>query len=101
MLTSVEMKLLRLALDKRAYDGEAENAAVLLIRKLRSRNVEADELFSQTALSEYGYTVMTFGKYQDQMLKDIPISYLSWALGNCCNMNSTLRFAIQQFLTAI
>ena len=32
-LTEIEMKLLRLALDRGAYEGEADNAAIMFIRK--------------------------------------------------------------------
>lgn len=101
MLTSVEMKLLRLALDKGAYDGEAENAAVMLIRKLRSRNAAADDLFSESGerpLTKYGDTVMTFGKYRDRKIKDIPTHYLIWVVNNLNNIDSRLRHAINQFL---
>jgi len=103
-LSDVEMKLLRLALDKGAYEGEAETAAVMFVRKLRERGVRADELFgdaSSTAVTEYGNVKMTFGKYKNEMLKDIPISYLVWAFNNCVNMNAALRTAISKFLEEI
>jgi hypothetical protein len=44
-LTTIEMKLLRLALDRGAYAGESDNAAIMFVRKLRERNAKADELF--------------------------------------------------------
>jgi hypothetical protein len=114
MLTSVEMKLLRLALDKGAYEGEAENAAVMLIRKLRNRNVNADELFKQTSsaynstraeysnrntVTEYGNAIMTFGKHINKPIKEIPINYLTWAYNNCRNMEDSLRYAIHKYIT--
>ena len=103
-LSDVEMKLLRLALDKGAYEGESDTAAVMFVRKLRERGVRADELFgnaSSTAVTEYGNVKMTFGKYKNEMLKDIPISYLVWAFNNCVNMNAALRTAISKFLEEI
>jgi len=97
------MKLLRLALDKGAYEGEAENAAIMFIRKLRERHVKADELFNQTqsttVLSNYGNEKMTFGKYRDEMIKNIPVDYLTWAFYNCNNMDARLKLAIHKFLT--
>jgi hypothetical protein len=114
MLTSVEMKLLTLALDKGAYNGEAENATIMLIRKLRNRNVNADELFRQTSsaynstraeysnrntVTEYGDTVMTFGKYKSKPIKEIPINYLTWAYNNCRNMKENLRYAIHKYIS--
>ena len=106
-LTDIEMKLLRLALDKGAYDGEAANAAVMLVRKLRERGATADGLFggasysSSKAITNYGDTKMTFGKYRDEMIKDIPISYLVWAVNNCSNMDGRLRLAITKFLEEV
>ena len=100
MLTDVEMKLLRLALDKGAYDGEVETACIMLIHKLRSRNAKAEDLFSpkrytntdfftehrkqydnfddidEKDIMPYGDNIMTFGKHKDLMLKEIPIPYL-------------------------
>jgi len=97
------MKLLRLALDKGAYEGEADNAAVMFVRKLRERNASADALFSHsqlnTALEKCGNEKMTFGKYRDEMIKNVPISYLTWAFYNCANMDARLRSAIHKFLT--
>jgi hypothetical protein len=97
-LTEIEMKLLRLALDKGAYEGEAENAAIMFIRKLRERNVKADELFAETPVLKYGNETMTFGKYRNEMIKNIPINYLIWVLNNCANIDMNLRAAIQKFV---
>jgi len=106
MLTPKEMKMLRLALDKGAYEGEADNAGVKLIRELRKRGIKADELFNQptsktntqSSVTELGDTIMTFGKYKGDMIKYIPTNYLTWALDNCKNMKSSLRQAIHKYL---
>ena len=105
-LTEIEMKLLTLALDKGAYEGEAENAAVMFVRKLRERNVKVDDLFVQnqqqppqnTAVSKYGDEKMTFGKHRGEMIKNVPLNYLIWAINNCANMDSKLRLAIHKFI---
>ena len=47
MLTDIELKLLRLALDRAAPDGEYSTAAIMFIKKLRERNATADGLFSR------------------------------------------------------
>jgi hypothetical protein len=99
-LTPIEMKLLKLALDKGAYEGEADTAAVMFIRKLRERSVKAEDLFKPSAETKYGSEKMTFGKYRDKMIKDVPLSYLCWVLDNCVNISSSLRLAIRNFLTA-
>ena len=107
-LTSIEMKLLRLALDKAAYEGEADNAAIMFVRKLRERNATADELFrhSPATISEPsvskcgddGNKKMTFGKYKNEMIKEIPIGYLTWVLRNCTNIDPKLKLAIHNYL---
>lgn len=102
--TEIEMKLLRLALDKGAYEGEADNAAVMFIRKLRERNMTVEELFGQASQtsplkSKCGNEVMTFGKYKGEMIKDVPQNYLIWVLNTCTNIDPRLRLAIHTFLT--
>lgn len=104
MLNDIETKLLRLALDKAAYPGESDNAAVMLIRKLRERNVSADDLFVKSnsgkfnTPSIYGRQRMPFGKYEGEMLANIPEDYLLWALQNCRNMKPNLRNAIKSVI---
>lgn len=104
MLNDIEMKLLRLALDKGAYPGESDNAAVMLVRKLRERNASADELFAQSNpkksnnISVYGQWRMPFGKYKDELLMDIPTDYLLWVLQNCRSIKLNLRHAIKNVI---
>lgn len=102
MLNDVEMKLLRLALDKGAFEDEADNAAVLLIHKLRGRNASADEIISNPQfevtgnISVYGRVRMPFGKYRGEILADIPGDYLLWLLRNCRSIKPELRYAIER-----
>jgi len=105
MLNDIEMKLLCLALDKGAYEGEADNAAVMFIRKLRERNVSAEELIKQPETEQYsddiifyGKIKMPFGQYKDEMLMNIPIDYLIWVLRNCRNIKPSLRNAIENII---
>ena len=108
--TDIEMKLLRLALDKGAYEGESDNAAIMLIHKLRERGVTADGLVfgstnnytqtTTTAVTKCGNEKMTFGKYRNERIKDVPIDYLMWAIYNCSNMDVKLKLAIHRYLMA-
>jgi len=107
-LNEIEMKLLRLALDKGAYEGEADNAAIMLIRKLRQRDVKAEQLFSQSFSQSsqssqsscgIGNEKMTFGKYKNVMIRNVPMNYLVWVLNNCTNIDANLKRAIHKFLT--
>jgi uncharacterized protein (DUF3820 family) len=41
---------------------------------------------------------MTFGKYRDEKIKDVPIDYLLWVMYNCTNIETNLKLAIHQFL---
>ena len=85
-LTAIEQKLLRLALDAGAYEGEADTAAIMFVRKLRERNATADELFRHTPAAipepsvskcgDDGNQKMSFGKYKNEKIKDIPVGYL-------------------------
>ena len=110
-LSPMEMKLLRLALDKGAYEGESDTAAIMFIRKLRERNVTADELFGnaqrdnqQTWVTKHnngGNKKMTFGKYRNETIKNVPTDYLIWVLYNCANIDAELKLAIHQFLAEI
>jgi len=107
-LSDIEMKLLRLALDRGAYEGEADNAAVMFVRKLRERNANADELFGQaqtiivqSSVSKYGNSgnqKMSFGMHNGKMIKDVPIDYLIWVIYNCNNIDPKLKLAIHNFL---
>lgn len=110
MLNDIEMKLLRLALNKGAFAGESDNAAVMFIHKLRERNINADDLFVQPNIFPHystnfnnkdyadGYYTMPFGKYKGEYLEDIPTSYLIWVLENCHSIKLNLRNAIENII---
>lgn len=94
MFTDRERKLLRTALGQGAYDGEIDNAAVMLLRSLRSRGVSAEQveniqpgagetIYVETPQSkpDYGLCIFSWGnKHRGELLKDIPPNYLHWAV---------------------
>lgn len=43
-------------------------------------------------------TTFPFGQYRGKRLKEIPVVYLNWALGNMENMRQPLREAIVRYL---
>jgi hypothetical protein len=89
MLSEKETKLLRLALNAGAFNGESDNAAVLLIRSLRERGAQPEEFaIAGGALAvvepiysrpDYGLIPMPWGKHKGSLFKDIPPSYLIFA----------------------
>lgn len=90
--TEVEIKLLRLVLNKEAAPGEVSTGAQKLIESLRRRGVEAhaiEQAFVQEPLPakrirpDFGLTVMLWGRCKGKRFMDIPPSELrsaiSWA----------------------
>jgi hypothetical protein len=87
MLTETELKVLRLALDPEAIQGEWESAARRLFALLRKRSATAVDFgadFSTVALAaiipqtqpDYGLTEMPYGKHKGELFKDISPWYL-------------------------
>jgi len=69
MLSETEEKLLRLAMDEGAQPGEINSAASLLIRKLRKRQVSADDLIHMLKMEaapapESGWLKYLFGSME-------------------------------------
>jgi hypothetical protein len=92
-LTDKEEKLLRLALDTAAADGEWRNCAHKLLRSWRERRVLAEDVVavpSQTpppppppprsSGPDYGLCTMPWGKHKGKSFRQIPPDYLAWAL---------------------
>jgi hypothetical protein len=106
--SALEQKLVRLALDCAASEGEIQNSAVALIRSLRARGISPDALMTGSELAERrdgrsfgpGDMLMTFGKHRGRPLKRIPTKYLRWALRECDNLQPELRAAIRAVLAA-
>lgn len=90
MLTETELKVLRLALDPKAIQGEWESAARRLFVLLRKRLASADEFgLNENSLAipaipqtqpDYGLTVMPWGKHKGELFKDISPGYLRYQL---------------------
>ena len=105
MLTKKELKLIALALNKGAYENEADNAAVALIRELRKRGATIEDFMpgkpsymarrTNVPVDIYK-VVMDFGVHKGKRLEEIPLDYLEWALNNCKNMKAGLKKAISQ-----
>jgi hypothetical protein len=106
-LTAKEQKLLLLAMDAAAAQGEIENAAVLLLKMLRERYGDGHKLVkdleTQASTNEnrwspprpraynpaakpnsYRASVfrMPFGKHRGKLLSQVPLDYLEWLLAN-------------------
>ena len=117
-LTETEKKILLLALDRSAPDGEVTAAAGRLIRLFRKRYGEGYELIGDLeSLPEckllidararhatwlrrratFGQVTLRFGKHRGKPLADIPADYLIWILRNCPRLNSYTREAIEGF----
>jgi hypothetical protein len=117
-LTATEKKILLLAMDRSAPDGEVTAAAGRLIRLFRKRYRDGYELVGDLeSLPErkpwpvarerhaawlrrratYGQVTLRFGKHRGKPLADIPADYLIWILRNCPRLNSYTREAIEGF----
>jgi uncharacterized protein (DUF3820 family) len=102
MFTNVEEKIIRLALDPAATEGESDVCGIKLIRSLRKRGSTADEVIQPSVQSTWALRelsaargrVMTFGKHRGKTIGEIPGHYLVWALKNVDDMPFNLRRAI-------
>jgi len=90
-------KILKIALDPSAGDGEAENAAKMAVRVARKSGLRFDDLFPTTTIIQEGPQypmspppscdiLMPYGKHKGRTLGDIAQQnpgYLNWWLANC------------------
>jgi hypothetical protein len=86
MFSDKELKVARQAIDAACHENEWQNAAVLFFKLLRSRQADFAEFESAGSNGQmplvpptkpdYGLTFMPWGKYKDQMFKDIPPGWL-------------------------
>jgi hypothetical protein len=92
------VKLLRLALDPAAQPGEAESAAVKLIRHWRAEGLTADALLAPQARAVgIPCEVMPFGMFKGVRIADVAREdgdYLRWLLLNV-RLRRGLREAIE------
>jgi hypothetical protein len=86
--TEKELKLLNLALDSAAAEGESANSWMMLLRSLRQRGVDGYTIESAInnqpiTIYDAGNIVMPFGAYKGLALKSIPTSYLEFLVTRC------------------
>src|SRR6516165_10623489 len=98
-----EEKLWRLALDSAATPHEADACGIQLIRSLRKRGVDAEQILknhiratlaARELMAARGY-VLSFGQYRGKSVGECPSDYLRWVLANCDNITPNLRRAIR------
>ena len=90
-MTDKAEKLLRLALDSGAMEGEWKNAAVMFVANLRRAGTTPESITAPPPGNRRPEpspwtppaTTMPFGKYKARGLDAIPADYLEWLLGNC------------------
>lgn len=101
MFTDKEVKLLNLALDKSATEGEIRNAAIAFVTKLRSRGFRYLDATTHEyeEREDYGLTVMTFGKHKGKCLKDIPNDYLIWVMESAERCSEYIKDSIRMYLS--
>jgi hypothetical protein len=115
-LSDRERKLLRLALCGSAQGAEITTSAQKLIESWRARGVESSavenalegnhgaEVAIRMSRPDYGLVVCPFKKHKDEMLMDIPPSYLRWILGwikeapDRAARFKDFAYAVEQFL---
>jgi hypothetical protein len=112
-LDDKDKKLIILAMDPGAAEGEILNASLAIFRRFRGRyrdgyelvkNIEAmpaprNDLRERMIQREVcSGVVLRFGQYKGRALRDVPVDYLFWVLANCANLNQHTRKAINGFL---
>ena len=97
-MDDIEIKLLRLALDKGAPEGEYSNAAVKLISRMRARHATVEDFYKSREY--HAREIMPFGKYKCEYIDEIPFSCLVWVLENCENISLALKHAIQNIVNS-
>jgi hypothetical protein len=89
VLTSIELKLLRLAMDGEAAPGQISVGATKLIESLRKRGVSAEDIESTLATKgvfpkytkpDYGLIPCPFKKHKGELALDIDPSYLRFMI---------------------
>ena len=106
-LSEIEKKILILAMDHKAADGEYSNAAVKFVNLLRKRFKDGHELVKDletlperepSAGNKYGEFIFPFGKHKGKALKDIPISYMTWCLTEIPDLWPATKMAIERVI---
>jgi hypothetical protein len=112
-LTEIEKKILVLAMDSAAENGEAGAAAMKLMELFRKRYSDGYALIKdleqirvetrvqyryESRPDPYANFIMPFGKHRGRKLKDIPVDYLEWVLQNFDGLRDATRTVIESYL---
>jgi hypothetical protein len=108
MIPPKAVKILTLALDSAAHDGEWRNAAVMFVSILRTEGTQAAELLAPSPRPTPQWTPppysnpyevrMPFGLHKGKRLSSVPADYLRWLLG-LKNLKPELRRAVEAELS--
>lgn len=89
-------KILRLALNSAASEGEWQAAAVKFISALRGNGTSAEEVIAAATPKAPAWTSlyrMPFGQYKGMAVSDIPSDYLQWIISKVTNNASLVNAA--------
>jgi hypothetical protein len=91
------IKMLALALDPAAHEGEIESAAIKFVRFCRERRYMLEAFFGKALPNSDRATMMfEFGKYKGWPLDEIPTQYLEWAIDNITRLAPAFRERLQE-----
>jgi hypothetical protein len=91
------VKMLALALDPAAHEGEIESAAIKFVRFCRERQYTLEAFFGKALpSSDRATTVFEFGKYKGWPLDEIPTQYIEWAIDNMTRLAPAFRERLQR-----
>jgi uncharacterized protein (DUF3820 family) len=97
---------LALSARSRSHAGEADTCGIQLIRSLRKRGVDAEQILknhikavwaARDLMAARGY-ILPFGQYRGKCVGEAPSDYLRWVLRKCDNISPNLRRAIKLVL---
>lgn len=101
-LNTSQKKMLALALDPAAEEGEWRNAAVMLVKSLRTGGADPHQDDTDTGVglarlhARAMLFVMPFGMYRGTLLKDLDLSYLDWL-----HNKATLKEPLKSYVKSI
>jgi hypothetical protein len=106
LFSEIELKLLRLALDRAAFPGEAEVAGAKLIFSWRRRGIDAEAFLGSFSAVEYldrdlsaaRGRVWPYGKFRGKTVGELRPSYIRWALSEFDDLPLNLRKALRLVL---
>lgn len=94
MITDKARKVLALALDTSAPEGEWQSAATVFFGLLRKEGVTVETIMQTVPDPESkpeGCEIMTFGKFKGRNIRSVPLEYLRYAIANFQNLSQEVR----------